>query len=149
MLFIHSRGRSDETGVIVFFGIMAIAVIFIAVFVSPQWFVLLTFLPVGIQIKPAWKKAVVRPYEYYAYVNKACYWHGTPIGIGKTMDYIVFSHRRMKDEELKAINMVVSSEKVIKIKYSPKTYQQLMESLPREMQYKLRVSGFERNASNE
>lgn len=143
MLTTILRGRNDELGVAILFGILAAAIILIAVFVSPQWFVWLEFLPTGIRIKPAWKKAVERPYKYYAYVNRAGYWHGTPVGIGKTVDYIVFSHRRLKDEELYAINRIASSEKVIKIQYTPKTYQRLMELLPTEMRYKLKVCGFE------
>ena len=146
IIWLIMRNRPEERGVIVIGFVLQIILTLILVLVGPQWFVRLIFLPTGIQMKPAWKKATERPYKYYAYVNRAWYRHGTPVGIGKTKEYIVFSHGRMNEEELHAINRVKSSENVIKIRYSQKTYQRLMDILPREMQYKLRVCGFEQRS---
>lgn len=134
---------SGETEGVFFFGALWILMITLVYWTIPQWFIKIIFLPDGIRIKAARKKPTVRPYKYYQYVYKASYWHGSPIGIGIIKDYIVISHRRLNDAELCNINQVAGSTDIIKIKYSPKTYRTLMDTLPREMAYKLKVCRFE------
>lgn len=133
----------DIIGVLSVFGTIGIVIALSIYLMIPQWYVKITFLPNGVQIKPARKMPTERPYKYYQYVYKAYYWHGSPIGIGTNVYYMVISHRRLKDEELCNINQLASSTDVIKIKYSPKAYQTLMDTLPCEMAYKLKVCQFE------
>lgn len=135
--------RKDIIGSLCVFGTLAVLSILVAVWVSPRWYTRITLLQESVIIKTALKHPIKRPYKYYQYVYKAWYWHGSPIGIGKNVDYIVISHRRLREEELESINQLAPGSDVLKIRYSPKTYQKLMEILPREMQYKLKVCGFQ------
>ena len=143
LYFCINGDKHDVIGVLSTGGTLEILLIIVIIWVLPQWYVKITFLPDGVRIKPARKKPTERPYKYYQYVYKAYYWHGSPIGIGTNVYYIVVSHRRLKDNELCNINQLASSADVIKIKYSPKTYQTLMNTLPSEMAYKLKVCRFE------
>ena len=133
----------DSTGVVLFFGVLGLLNGALAVMCMSQWFVFITFLPDVIRIKPVRKKATERPYRDYAYVYKARYWHGSPIGVGKYVNYIVISNRWIKDAQLNSINELPTSADVIKIKYSKKTYQQLMDTVPSKMAYKLKICRFE------
>lgn len=135
--------REDVIGVSCIFGTLAVLSILVAIIASPRWYTRITFLPESVIIKTALKHPVERQYKYYQYVYKAWYWHGSPIGVGKNIDYIVISHRRLRDEELGSINQPAPSNDVLKIRYSARTYQKLMKILPAEMQYKLKVCGFQ------
>ncbi len=141
--FCINGDKHDVIGALSTFGTTEILVIMVVIWVSPQWFTKISFLPDAVLIKAARRKPVERSYKYYQYVYKAYYWHGSPIGVGKNIDYIVISHRRLKDEELSNINRLASSTDVLKIKYSPKTYRKLMDTLPSEMAYKIKVCRFE------
>ena len=140
--YVITGERQDIIGSLCVFGTLAVLSILVAVLVSPRWYTKITFLKESVFIKTALKRPIKRSYQYYQYVYKAWYWHGSLIGIGKT-DYIVISHRRISDEELGAINQLSPSSDVLKVRYSAKTYQKLMIILPPEMQYKLKVCGFQ------
>lgn len=135
--------RKDILGSLAVFGTMGVLAVLTGILALPRWLTRITFRPESVIIKTALRRPVERPYKYYQYVYRAWYWHGSPVGLGMNVAYIVISHRRMRDEELTNINQPAPSADVIKIHYSPKTYRKLMEILPREMRYKLKVCGFE------
>lgn len=141
--FATTGDRSDVIGSLCILGPTIGLFIFAAVSASPRWYTRITFLPEGVVVKTALRKPVEKPYKYYQYVYKAWYWHGSPIGVGKNVDYIVISHRRLRDKELANINQLAPDSDVLKIRYSSKIYQKLMDILPREMQYNLKVCGFQ------
>lgn len=113
------------------------------ILLAKQMCIRIIFSESSLTIHPLFSKRYQKDYKHYQYVYKASYWHGSPIGIGIIKDYIVISHRRLNDAELCNINQVAGSTDIIKIKYSPKTYRTLMDTLPREMAYKLKVCRFE------
>lgn len=133
----------DVVGSLCVFGTLDVLCILVAIIALPRWYTRITLLQESVIIKTALKQPIERPYKYYQYVYKAWYWHGSPIGVGKNVDYIVISHRRLRDEELANINQLAPDSDVLKIRYSSKNYQKLMDILPREMQYKLKVCGFQ------
>lgn len=136
----------DKTGIIpasIGGFVLFTAAIICFILLAKQMCVRITFSEESVTIHPFFSKPMQKSYKHYQYVYKACYWHGSPIGIGIIKNYIVISHRRLNDAELCNINQVAGSTDIIKIKYSPKTYQTLMDTLPREMAYKLKVCRFE------
>ena len=141
--FIITGERQDIIGSLcVLVPIMGLLIVAVAL-ALPRWYTRITLLPESVVIKTALRHPVERQYKYYQYVYKAWYWHGSPIGIGKNVEYIVISHRRLCDEELVSINQLSPDNDVLKIRYSPKTYRSLIEILPEEMQYKLGICGFQ------
>jgi hypothetical protein len=133
----------DNLGVDIFLLMQEIGWLLILVWSSNQWFMRLSFRQNGILLLPGVRKSVLRPYKYYQYVYKARYFHGSPIGVGYMRYYMVFSHRRLTDIELNNINMIAGGTDIIKVKYSKKVYQSLMNILPHEMAYKLKICSFE------
>ena len=133
---------SDSAGVRIVFMVPSAVWVGVLIFTSNQWLMLLEFRPDGIYMKPGVYKRTLRPYKYYPYVSKAWYWHGSPIGAGKNVDYIVISHRRLRDEEIRNINSIVPGADVIKIRYSDRTFQKLTAILPPDMQRRLSLCGF-------
>ena len=128
--------RCITTGIFVCF---SVAFVGIYIFVLPQLYVRITLRPSGIETKAARKKPVVRPYTDYHYFYRASYWHGTPLGIGKDVYFIVLSHRRLKNAEIYAINTVPQDGDVICIKYSRKRLDMLLRILPREQSFSVRA----------
>ena len=98
---------------------------------TPQWYSRFTFSPDGVIIKIPFKKSVVKSYTDFPYIRIGAYFHGvagTPLGSWRK--FIVFSDRSLEKNELSGINNVVCSNKLIKIKFSERTYQKLCAILP-------------------
>ena len=127
-IFIYADGFNENMIVLVIFILMSVALmvlIYVGVGAS------MLFTDMGIEYKQPFKKKTMKSYDYYPYIYRASYYHGSLIGIGYRPNYIVFSQRRLSSNELKNINQVAISDKVIKIKYSKNVYNKLMHVLPK------------------
>lgn len=104
LYFTITGEHRDVIGSLCILGPIMVLYIVATVFALPRWYTRITLLPESVIIKTALRSPIERSYKYYQYVYRAWYWHGSPIGVGMNVDYIVISHRRMRDEELTNIN---------------------------------------------
>lgn len=138
--FYNSTG--DDSGlvtVIVVFSLFLMTTIITSYFLAKQMCVRIIFDKDTITIHPLFKKPFQRAYKYYPYVYKGGYWHGSPIGVGKWVDYIVLSHGYIKNDDLMRINALGKDNEVIRIRYRRKNYDRLLAALPTEMAHKVKA----------
>ncbi len=105
---------------------------------SKKYFATIHFTKDGIELHTALKKPTFATYKQYRNVTYASYWHGSPVGIGSTKWFIVISERKLSKYELEHINQIPVSSNVLKIEYSKKRREQLMEILPQNMACQLK-----------
>lgn len=137
--FIHT---GDKSGIIPSWiggGCLCVAAIVSFVLLMKQMCVRITFAADAVTIHPLFTKPVRRPYKYYPYVFKGGYWHGSPIGVGKWVDYIVLSHGYIKNDDLMRINALGKDNDVIRIRYRRKNYDRFLAALPIEMAHKVKA----------
>lgn len=97
---------------------------------APRMCTVITLSSEHIQLKIPYKKAAVFSYKEYPYIYRGRYYHGNNFGLGRNVDYIVFSRRWMPASALNQINHLGNSQDVFKIRYSPKVYKKLCDILP-------------------
>lgn len=85
------------------------------------------FTSEGIYYHTTFRRKKLLPYGDFPYIM-----HGRYLHISYWRDYIVFSSRWLSNTELESINHVAPSTKLLKVKYSEKTCQTLLEILPRK-----------------
>ena len=121
----------DITGVWIGFAFTCLVVIGITLLVLPKAYCKLTFTSDTIRIKRALHKPVCHSYDYYSYVYRATYWHGSPVGIGYFPQFLVLSHRFLRQNELNGINEVPDGvDQVIKIRLTKRRYRKMLPALP-------------------
>lgn len=103
-------------------------------FSAPKWYANIEFTPEGLIHRAPFRKATLVPYRslhiYPAYYIHVC----VPV------PYIVFSTKIMSYYELTHINNVPNTSEVIPIEYRRKTYEKLLNVLPREGRAMLRAA---------
>ena len=104
----------------------------ISQFWDTRWANVLVLSPEKIELRSCFKKPVTYEYQEFPYIYRASYRHnlaGAP-DIGPVIVYLVLSRRRLSSFEKTHINRVTSATDVIKIKFSKKRYQALLEYMP-------------------
>ena len=102
-----------------------------SLFLDTRWANILVLSPEKIELRSCFKKPVTYEYQEFPYIYRASYRHclaGAP-DIGPVIVYLVLS-RRLSSFEKTHINQVTSPTDVIKIKFSKKRYQALLEYMP-------------------
>ena len=110
---------------------MALTPISISLFRDTRWANILVLSPEKIELRSCFKKPITYEYQEFPYIYRASYRHclaGTP-DAGPVIVYLVLS-RRLSSFENTHINQVTSPTDVIKIKFSKKRYQALLEYMP-------------------
>lgn len=101
---------------------------------APKWYANIEFAPEGLIHRAPFRKATLVPYRslhiYPAYYIHVC----VPV------PYIVFSTKILSNYELSHINNVPNTSEVIPIEYRRKTYEKLLNVLPREGRAMLRAA---------
>ena len=103
-----------------------------SLFVDTRWANILVLSPEKIELRSCFKKPVMYEYQEFPYIYRASYRHclaGAP-DVGPVIVYLVLSRRRLSSFEKTHINRVTSATDVIKIKFSKKRYQALLEYMP-------------------
>ena len=109
----------------IFFGAIW-AVLPIVVLLDPWRYVVWNrFSEEGVESHTLFRRKKIAPYEKYPYLLHGKYLHGV-----YWRHYIILTDRRLKDRELQHINHVAPSEHMIKVQYSKKVYDVLVEVLP-------------------
>lgn len=124
--------RVDEIGVKLTMLAMGLAIVVISLFWDTRWANILVLSPEKIELRSCFKKPVTYEYQEFPYIYRASYRHclaGAP-DIGPVIVYLVLSRRRLSSFEKTHINQVTSPTDVIKIKFSKKRYQALLEYMP-------------------
>ena len=118
-------------GELLFVAIM-LAPICASLFWDTRWANVLVLSPEKIELRSCFKKPITYEYQEFPYIYRASYRHnlaGAP-DIGPVIVYLVLSRRRLSSFEKTHINRVTSATDVIKIKFSKKRYQILLENMP-------------------
>lgn len=105
---------------------------------SKKFFAMIHFTKDGVEFHTAFQKPILKTYKQYRNVVYASYWHGSPVGIGSIKWFIVISERKLSKYELEHINQIPVSSNVLKIEYSKKRREKLMEILPQNMACQLK-----------
>lgn len=129
-----TRWRSETDKILSYctFFLLAIAATCISLFGDTRWANILVLSPEKIELRSCFKKPVTYEYQEFPYIYRASYRHnlaGAP-DIGPVIVYLVLSRRRLSSFEKTHINQVTSPTDVIKIKFSKKRYQALLEYMP-------------------
>lgn len=114
------------------FFVLILTPISISLFWDTRWANVLVLSPEKIELRSCFKKPVTYEYQEFPYIYRASYRHnlaGAP-DIGPVIVYLVLSRRRLSSFEKTHINQVTSPTDVIKIKFSKKRYQALLEYMP-------------------
>lgn len=69
-------------------------------------------------------------YRRYSHIYPASYFHGTPLGFGFRVPYVVFSQKYLSDEIIMNINRLENSPEVFKIRMCHRKYEELIKFLP-------------------
>lgn len=96
---------------------------------TERWGVRLTFMEKGISYKPLLRKETLLDYKNLPRVQYACYMHGN-IFAAYRVHFFVLTNRRLDSEELTHINEAAPGKDLIRIRYTRKTYQKLLDALP-------------------
>lgn len=123
---------------VLFIGCYLLFIIAVAVSAVPRACLLITLSKEEIRLKIPYKKAEVFSYREFPYIFHGSYFHGNIVGMGKSVDYIVFSRRWMSPGELNQINNLANSREAFKIRYSPKVFAKLCDILPSKTCFNLR-----------
>ena len=111
---------------------LTIGIVAIPLFWETRWANVLVLSPEKIELRSCFKKPVTYEYQEFPYIYRASYRHylaGAP-DVGPVIVYLVLSRRRLSSFEKTHINQVTSPTDVIKIKFSKKRYQALLEYMP-------------------
>lgn len=97
--------------------------------ITERWCLLVTFSSEGVEYKPLFRKGTRFGYDHYPRVQYAYYMHGNVFAAYK-VHFFVMTNKRLDNTELSHINLVDPNTDLIRIRYTPKTYQRLLEALP-------------------
>ncbi len=114
------------------FFVLILTPISISLFWDTRWANVLVLSPEKIELRSCFKKPVMYEYQEFPYIYRASYRHclaGAP-DVGPVIVYLVLSRRRLSSFEKTHINQVTSPTDVIKIKFSKKRFQILLENMP-------------------
>lgn len=131
----HDASWSSESGKIVgelMIWTIVLGVVGIPLFWETRWVNILVLSPEKIELRSCFKKPITYEYQEFPYIYRASYRHclaGAP-DVGPVIVYLVLSQRRLSSFEKTHINQVTSPTDVIKIKFSKKRYQALLEYMP-------------------
>jgi len=122
--------------IIVFFFMVIIAVIFTVIFFLSeikQWLSTIFVTPEYIKICTIFKKTKIMDYSKYNNV-----YYGTSSVRGISEWFVIISNRKMSRFELENLNGIKQTDDFIKIEYSKKRREKLMEILPQNMACQLK-----------
>lgn len=103
----------------------------------PRWYAYVQITDNQVKYKCAFKKAEYIPLSNYRYLYKSDYFHRAIIPIGCRHVYVVLSTGKVSDYDLSHINQVAPSLSLIKMRYSKKIFDRLLECLNEKQKRKL------------
>ena len=132
------ESRYDQLFMQIFALLISSVLFVLCIYKSKVFFATIHFTKDGIEFHTALKKPVFTTYQQCQNVAYASYWHGSPVGVGALKWFIVISERKLSKYELEHINQIPVSSNVLKIEYSKKRREKLMEILPQNMACQLK-----------
>ncbi len=120
-------------------GTLTGVLVYAAIVGANEWANIVTVTENGVQEGPFFLRRHFHSYGELPLVYCTSYVHGM-IGspdVGPKRMFIVLTDQRLSDAEKENINLVRSSRKLVKIKYSKKRYAMLMEILPQNLKAQL------------
>ena len=102
--------------------------------------VLLTLTQDKISVQPIFSNRKSFSYKAFPFIYHGTYFHGNLFGQGYAVHYIVFSRMRLPAQALNSINKMKCSPDIIKIRYTPHTYDLLCSIVPGEVKKKISLT---------
>ena len=109
----------------IIFTLTGLALPILLVINPDRYFVWYRFLPEELEYHTLFRRKRIIPYSTFPYIMHGKYYHGI-----YWRDYILFSDRRLNDTELNHINHVAPSVALVKVRYTKKTSDTLLDVLP-------------------
>ncbi len=100
------------------------------VIASKRILTFVTFDSDGISFWTPFIRSSICEYRRYSHIYPASYFHGTPLGFGSRVAYVVFSQKYLSDKILMNINHLANSPEVFKIRMPHRKFEELMKMLP-------------------
>ena len=100
------------------------------VIASKRILTFVTFDSDGISFWTPFMRSQICEYKKYSHIYSASYFHGTPLGFGSRVPYVVFSQKYLSDTILMNINQLANSPEVFKIRMRHKKFEELLTLLP-------------------
>lgn len=138
--YISASTIDDKNKSQVLFVFFAIFLFFGVILCLPRWLMILTLDEKEITFRGDYFKPYTKSYNQFPYVYIATYRHGSLIGLGVKVRYIVISQIKLTEYELTHINRVFDREKIFKIRYSKKKYDALLNVLPKSHKERLETA---------
>lgn len=133
----------ETTTIVLFiFGIFGSAVFCVAlskVKIADQLYSWVVLNEQGICVKPLLKKNYFLEYSKCAEIEVAGYVHHS-YTVGSIVKYIYFSYDRIAQDKKTRLNTIHSTKRFVKVAYSDKLYNYLMETLPQRQAFILEKS---------
>jgi len=132
--FVFSLCDGDKVGIIATLILMfptCVMIILILVLEARKWAALIRVTEYGIEYKQFLHKKTKKNFEEFRYITKA-YRQRSPYSHSKQLSkkFIVISNRGLNETEIHCLTNVPNSSDLVKIEYSKKTYQKLLDILP-------------------
>lgn len=127
--------RNDEIDIIRIWIFMTFLTFLITIIGLQQYLVIINFNQTGFRVKRAFKRPIEKKYDCL-YIYQAYYMY---YGF-KRIDFIVFSERRLTNDELCNINQVPISDKIVKVRLREKSIKKLKTVLPQKYASKLNLN---------
>ena len=137
LMALWMRSREQQLGVVLFFVFCAVTMFVGGLLCMPRWYAYVQITDNQVKYKCAFKKAEYIPLSNYRYLYKADYFHRAIIPIGCRHVYVVLSTGKVSDYDLSHINQVAPSLSLIKMRYSKKIFDRLLECLNEKQKRKL------------
>lgn len=100
------------------------------VIASKRTLTFVTFDSDGISFWTPFMRSQICEYKRYSHIYPASYFHGTPLGFGFRVPYVVFSQKYLSDKILMNINHLANSPEAFKIRMSHRNFEKLIKMLP-------------------
>ena len=118
--------------VFIILGHTNLIVLFFTPFRAFYW---VTLSDEGIVARTLFHAKKARPYSAYPYMNVAYYSF-----LGVKRQFFILSDRQISIEDRKRANLLGGTMEVLKIKYSERNYQRMMEMLPKKQKSQLKIA---------
>ena len=126
-------GKNIFLGVVfIILGHTNLIVLYFTPFRALYW---ITLSDDGVVARTLFHQKKVRPYSAYPYINTAYY---SICGVKRR--FFVLSDRRISTEDRKRANLLGGTMEVLKIRYSERNYQRMMQMFPKKQKSQLKIA---------
>ena len=125
-----TKSLSDLIGIRIICGVLLVSTLAAIVVAAPRYLCTITLTETSIAVWVPFHKKETFSYKQFRNIYCGGYFHGNIAGVGRNIWYIVIAQRHLSSNELNQINLVSNSKEVVKIRYTRRIHEKLLEILP-------------------